>query len=289
MARQKSKPSIVLTLKKRTGGCCGCKSQVGACGCKEELLLECRQRGALAVLIGYDEFIPSTPPKKYLRVANSGSATSNNYTDSDCTTFSHTDSCTYNGFCELNPTTGVVSTGGSTVCGGATQSTGCVSAVASCGATVTQTSIVRARVPTIACCLVSGFFNKAMSDSLTETLSNEYTEGAALTKAMIGKTWSPWGEVGEVGCCSAWEPRVAGFSFYYQEAEYRLTVNGGKATTINVKVRILRRPYGVGDYALYLEDTFAIATNSDGVGQMELRVDVTRGYETCVASASIVS
>lgn len=264
---------------------CDCGNQDGACSCSN-YVLKCRSRGGLLSLIGFPEYsLFSSPPKKYRRKQNSGSASVDVYSSGDCSgTSSRSINCNYGGFCQYDRITGAFTTGGSTVCDGATASTGCGDVTADCTRTVTTTRLAQAASPTSNCCLSGGEFLKPASDSLRVVLSDEDFESDAILRLQLATAWGPWSTVPVATCCSYWERRIAGYSWAYTESQFRIEVTGEPSTVKTVKVPVYRRFGPSGPYVLYVTDEFTIDIGLDGTGFHEGDVDITRGFSTCVGN-----
>lgn len=131
----------------------------------------------------------------------------------------------------------------------------------------------------------SGGYDLLVSGTRVESLASEDTEGAAITRLLAGIPVSPF-ETAPF-CCAAWQPRIDGDGFVYNEAEYQVTVDGTPGANVRVIVSFSRRPFGVGAYVPYLELPILIQIGSDGKGHYEGTVENTRGYQTCYTSCRL--
>lgn len=148
--------------------------------------------------------------------------------------------------------------------------------------------------PSGACAFAGGTTYLNVTSGLrTWTLSDEDTEADAIARFQAANSFGSWLEVGVdcsvPACCLAkYEERTAGFSFGYQDAQFKVIATGlTPSTNYDALVRIYRREYGVGDYELY--DTMIVPGTTDGSGNFEVTDDVPNdvGYETYAAWASV--
>lgn len=256
-------------------------------------------------MIGCAEYVsPSNPAKAYRRVEDSGSATSDFYSDSGCTMGGAAPSvtCVYTGFRQYDAITGMFTTGGATICNGSTISTGegCGKNGNSCDAVWTFTQTTQSRMSTGLCCPSGSIFSKESADTLVITLSDEDVEADAILRLLAGAggTWTAWTATGDgtggtcipSSCCLAqYEQRTTSFSFQYQEAQFRVAGSGlTPSTTYTVKVDIWRRTYGTGMFTHY--STLTYSETTDGSGNFTFDDDVPNavGFETYAASAVIL-
>jgi hypothetical protein len=126
---------------------------------------------------------------------------------------------------------------------------------------------------------------------ITETLSEEDTEDDATGRAFAGGVnWTAWAEVttAQTQARSFYEART-GFSFAYQEAEYRFTSSSAAPSVEYVATfNVYRRAYGGGAWTLYATGTDS--ATSDGSGNLTISgaVPNTVGWETYIDNPVIV-
>lgn len=136
--------------------------------------------------------------------------------------------------------------------------------------------------------------SKKATGSRTEALSEEDTENDAKDRLMAASSWSEWREPSylctQPACCLAqYQDRGDGFTFNYQEAQWKVVRTGlTPSTTYIVKVQIWRREYGVGDFIKYA--TLEESVSTDGAGNLEKTGDVPNdlGYESYAHSACVL-
>lgn len=279
------------------------------CGTAEAATLKCRYRGGTGTLIGCSEFTsPSSPPKKYRRITNSGSATSKYWSNSSCSGAEiggDTVTCNYSGWGQYDKTTGTLTQGGSTVCNGGTMSTGqtCTGTHAdACDSYWLNTPTVLSRLSTGACCNAGGgLYGKETADTLQQTLSDEDLESDAIARLLAGGggTWSSWTTVGDgtggtcvaTTCCRAqYEQRTTLFTFAYNEAQFRVELGGLTPSTLYyTHVEIYRRVQGSGGSFTHYS-TIILSATTDGSGNFSVDGDVPNdeGYESYAASATVI-
>lgn len=266
------------------GPCVGCCNITLTCSG-----MECRTRGGTASLCGYSEWTgyESTPPKKYRLLSQGGAYTFVFYTDLTCATPTGAPDivCTWAGTCSYNSSTCAETQGGTQDCGGGP--------VTNCGnlgsdftpgsADTTTTSVNLDAIVTGTCRTGGGSQGKYSAASQYAHLTVEDTESQAITRLLAGAggTWSSWSAASSTTCLARWESRTSGFSLTYQEAQWRIVFTGLTASTrYEVDVKMYRRTYGSGSYALY--QTVTTEGTSDGSGNLTLSGDVPNavGYET---------
>ena len=137
-------------------------------------------------------------------------------------------------------------------------------------------------------CVKTGSSPDVWSDAqgaTIEQLTNEDTESDAITRLLAGSSWSAW--AGGIQLAQ-YEQRTSGFSFAYQDAEYRARLAGlTPLTTYNADIQIYRRVYGTGAYVLY--QVITISGTTDGGGNFSEIGSVPNdpGYQTYAYSAII--
>lgn len=224
------------------------------------LTLECRTRGGTAELCGYDELVPSAPPRKYRRKIVTTDVT---WT---CTGGGCTEGCRRGAI--------VTQVWGDTTCVEGGQSwepiaPGVELSDALCPGNHSiqeETAVLRREVWSapglwggITCCALSAYMVDALSARDTE-LHDEDTEAQAITRLLAGAggTWGGWTGIGDTPglcaaatCCrAAYEARGAGWTFDYRQAQWRVMTGGAgtvKDGCYRLVVSIYRRaPGGAG-------------------------------------------
>ncbi len=275
------------------------------CQSRIPVKLSCRQRGGTASLIGCAEFTsPSSPPKRYRRVEDSGSADGAQWTNSLCNgSPAGTDHCDYSGWREL-AADGTLTFGGCTDCGaGCTPADiGCPTGFSdSCLVTWTISTTTAARITTTNCCVAGTQYRKDVADSLVVSISIEDTEANAITRLMAGAgaTWTSWTPTGNgtlgtclpQDCCKAqWQSRTTGFDLAYEEAQYRVVnypLSLAGLTNYEIKVEIYRRMQGTSAiFTLYQTLSFPETTDIDGnFPSFDGDVPNDEGFETYSGAA----
>ncbi len=290
------------------------------CGSPPDLY--CRIRGNEAELCGWSEYdSPSTPPKKYhVQQCDMDFIFCFNYAGSPCTGNASTN---------RNLMIGALSTFGTDTCEIVTtdndrsiyagSGTACPNPslslvgtdhpltseidIATDGATIfafgfdiitlTQTFI---RYETNGDCYDPGTPGQGHIESgyIEFEISGEDTVDDAIARFQADIAWDDWQLVGRcepVECCLAfWGERPdTGFTFPYQEAQWKITQGGLTASTLyNVTVDIWRREYGTSDvWELY--QTIADSATTDAGGNLEVEGDVPNdlGYESYASNPTV--
>jgi len=275
--------------------------------------MSCRTRGGTASLIGFDEFIASSPPKKYRTKTFSGGHLRCNFnSEIDCANGSPeagSDDHVFTMVCQYDKMTGALMSTGSNV---VHQDLGFCPAVTvlttfDCtyniipteqfGVNQTQTNQTEY---IIGQCLHHGVVWSRISTNEKIDLSDEDTETDAINRLLAGGggTWSGWTVTGDgsggtcipSACClSRYEQRTSGFTFVYQEAQFQINQTGLSANTVyNVSVDLWRRSFGIGSFAFW--KTIIVTGTTDNAGtllidQQDVPIDV--GFETYAATAYI--
>ena len=285
-----------------TGANCGCCHQPPTpCISLGTALLECRIRGGTATLCGFSEFVsPSSPPKKYRVKSYGGTYITCEWDDAGCSSLHSGVMTVLSGACSYDPTTCVQSSTGqvlayqqNSVCppGGAPGVTPNYCGDFGVGATaqagyITQTE--RDRVPGSQCVHdISGVWFTS-SGSLTSTLSNEDTESDAIARLLAGGggTWGSWTAGAGV---AQFEQRTTLFTFAYQEAQFRVTINGlTPASAYHVSVDIMRRAHGSGSYIKIATNIYAFTSDGSGHYQFSDTIPNVEGYDTTVGDVTTV-
>jgi hypothetical protein len=295
---------------------CDCGSQSDPCTpCIACSGLECRTRGGTATLCGFSEYASaSTPPKKYRTQTLSGQwrTCNNNAADAGCTNQQDLkDREVYSGTYSYNGTTCATTNAQvANYYADGTDDQPCDDTMPFVSTSTPSASFAPSFLPAgkyvqtttkttnnwdfngVACYDLGGGNGwRLQSGSVTAALTTEDTEADAITRLLAGAggTWGSWITSGAVGCtgtppscCLAQrEARTTGFSFIYQESQFRVVKTGLTAgVTYGIQVKIYRRTYGSGSYALY--QTLTVTATADGSGNATFSGDVTNdsGYES---------
>lgn len=288
------------------------------CGTCTPVAYECRIRGGVASLVGFEEFTsPATPPKKYRRRTVDGYRGVCDWSNSSGTicgapnAFVARDGDRHAGFCQYDAATGALTnnltrrydlfTSGS--CSMVEPTT--LQAQPLCTAEPAPSAIEPnaawwLKAPTVTKiskqwdgrvgCYATATTSRIEQGSYWSiTLSDEDTEAAALARLLASATWSAWAFVlPETSCLAEWQARTSGFTFDYYEAEWRVQLTGlTPSTPYWLRVQYFRRPFGSGTFELFAQET--IPTTSTGAG--EINIDATvpneRGFETYAASVEL--
>jgi hypothetical protein len=280
-----------------TCACCG--GTLAAAG------LQCRNRGGTATLCGYSEYTSaSTPPKKYRIKTLSGTTVGDVWTDTTCDTFGCQSVDTFSGTCYYNSSNCTLTENGRRVrtgsCPNENVATCAIGVFISGGDTEVLTQTTRTILNSLNCIPdVSTSFSRPSNPTAAETLSDEDTDQDAIDRLLAGAggTWSAWFDAGGTGCtgvpppcCLArWEERTTGFSFTYQESQYRVTASGlNPSTSYTARVEIYRRTFGSGTYTLF--QTLTVNGTTDGSGDFSEDGDVPNeeGFESYAHAAYII-
>lgn len=254
----------------------------------------CRTRGGTASKIGYAEYTgASTPPKKYRKKTNTGSASSNAYNDNLCTDFYDDVNCDYDGVNEYGRLTGSLSQTGGSVCDSVLISSGAFDPVAGCDCTVSLTQTTSSRIMISGVCCYNGSkYLKPLSDSLVATLSVEDTEADALERLIL--TLDDWDDISfgdpGSGCSAVWGVCTSGFTFPYTEGQMRVTGSAYYGSwDYTLRFDIMRRAAGSSDPFTKVGE-IDVTLPSDGSGDIDETFDVPneRGYETYLSGGTLV-
>ncbi len=264
------------------------------CECCEghaPLQMLCRQRGGVASLIGYSEFVsPSTPPKKYLENTFTGISGQDIFTTRNVTCGMPLD-CdviqSWSGVNSYDPITGVYTEGGNRARTGSCAFHGVVftpfmTPFAPAGETMVFTRTTGTIVCDLGCHPQTesggpGEDIKCHETDAVETLTSEDTEANAIARLLAGGggIWGDWQVTGygshgclPQSCCLAqWTVRTTGFDINYTEDQYRIVNLPGTLlalTSYEITVEIKRRLAGVGSYATYLTRSYTVTTDING-------------------------
>lgn len=129
--------------------------------------------------------------------------------------------------------------------------------------------------------------------TVTETLSEEYTEDDAIAKFVASHSFGSWTTVSPSGCmgggqscCLAQYEERTDDSFLYSEAEYRVNGSGLiPLSNYDVEVKVYRRAFGTGSFVLFQTISFTLTTDIDGNFTYDDTVPNEAGYETYAGDA----
>jgi hypothetical protein len=284
---------------------CKCAPSVDPCNCAGSCSVECSTISGTYTLCGWSEFTsPSTPPKKYLNRTISGSISTNSYNpNNSCSAnFDGVVTYTFGGFQNYSATDCSITTGGSTTCSPA-DGHNCPHApiCPRCDSTpvpgidglgcLCANLLPDTYTPTVHIISADGICHPTgpassnrSSGSAVDTLSNEDTEENAIAR-MPPPKWSDWSSAAL--CCASMPPRTA-FSGAVNRAKIRVKGKGTPGTLATASVKINRRVYGTGVFALFM--TVPLQLNFDSSGNAtsnEFEIPNQYGYETCYGSCSV--
>ncbi len=286
---------------------------------------ECRTRGGTASLCGASEYTsPSTPPKKYRTQTFSGTLDICTYQGSPpCTFAAYHDRFIFSGALTTNSSTcisaasPVTSSAGTNWAGSGPTPNTC-SGISFSIANIVSDNNASPNAPTdIGNSLITkiGFnifqaantaevtytattfawssasicrgLNDIPSGAVTAVLTDEDTDSDAVARLLAGGggTWSGWSAGSSTTCLAHYEQRT-GFSFAYQESQWRVTASGlAPGQTYSTNIDIYRRPFGSGSYVLY--QSLMASDVADGAGNLEITGDVPNdvGFETYAQQA----
>lgn len=267
---------------------------------------ECRTRGGTASLCGHSEFANatggvSTPPKKYRTKTASGTMYDCARTNIGCTgapaagaTYVYSGSCSYDSAnCVTTNTLLYNEFNDSGVCPATTLTINAAQncdwgdttnpASASCLMNISVSKTRVDRSGTGICCDVGGGTYTIRTGSMYWELTNEDTEADAIARLQASSSWSNWTSANSTSCLSKYESR-SNFSFAWQEAQFRATVNIAENVTGVVKVGVYRRAYGSGGaFSQISTEYFSVTGNVAGADEISMNVPNAIGYETYVA------
>lgn len=119
-----------------------------------------------------------------------------------------------------------------------------------------------------------------------KTLSGEDTEQNAIDRLMASTSFGAFGGCSAPG--SSWQARVAGFSFAYQRAEWRVTAAGLNPTSTHCfSFDVYRSAYGAGVYTLFETLYFSVDTDAGGNLSATGTVVSDRGFDFYVANQQV--
>jgi hypothetical protein len=260
--------------------------------------VSCKLQGGTATLIGFSEFAsPSSPPKKYLHYAMSGTITASFYATGDCSgSITGTESTTLSGTAVYDLVTGgltdttnahVVDTPGSTTdTSPATKVSTCPASDCRFTWTCSATN-ARADNNGSACCNLAGN-NETNSGSFTHALTVEDSEENAI--ARLEASFADWstitgGSIG-TGCSSSWAIRTTGFSFAYSKARVFITGSGYSDTWAYTMIfDLMERDAGSSDPFTKVGEISVDLPTTSGAIDTYFDVPQSRGKERYVTNA----
>jgi len=278
---------------------CDCSTQTSACGCGGGITLSCRTRGGFAHVVGFDELTsPSTPPKKYLNYVFSGTGNTEGHNAPDCSDANNCfDVGTNSGQRTYNPTAGTITdTGLHTVVGSCSPGTTAIIDITANpgeGDVVVVTRTEKTITNSLACWSAGGIYQKRTAvPTYKAELQNEYTEDQAKTDLMAGTsgTWSPWDSTGTQSCSAEYQLRTTGFSFVYQEAQWKVNGTGlVSGHTYQIMIHTVRAPFGSGTFVPY--STIVTTATADSAGNFEVSGDIPndQGFTTAAINSEVSS
>ena len=261
--------------------------------------LQCQNKGGTATLVGHSAFTsPSTPPGKWLRKDFTGTLTSNTYSNTNpCTNLLNSCNQTFSGACVYSAATGaIIENDGAITSVGSSCDLGSTSLPCGNGAppvshqvnyTTTQTL---SRLDGTNVCESAGddYAHHIRVGYMQALLTAPDTDQNAANRA--AGSWSGWSTASSSSCLAWASVRTTGFSFSFQQAQWRVNLDSsygllpGVSYTINIDV--WRRVTGVGSFALL--ETLTYTAVADGSGNLLASDDVplAEGYETYVTMGS---
>jgi len=267
---------------------------------------ECRTRGGTASLCGHSEFAyatggVSTPPKKYLTKTASGTMFDCARTTIGCSggpasgaKYEYSGSCSYNSAnCVTTNTLTYKEYNDAGVCPASTLTINAAQGCdwgdatnpnsASCLMDVAVSKTRVDRSGTGVCCSVGGGTYTIRTGSMYWELTAEDTDADAIARLQASSSWSNWTSANSTSCLSKYESR-SNFSFAWQEAQFRATVNIAENVTGVIKVGVYRRAYGSGGaFSQISTEYFSVTGNVAGADEISMDVPNAIGYETYVA------
>lgn len=281
----------------QNGDCCTCAERVNVCDtCVPPVIdFTCRIKGGTVSLCGFNEYTsPSSPPKRYRTETANGSSATCVY---------HGAGCNPPDFFESDEYAFVGSRGYDISCSYSTSATQTFSqGFISCGtyenievtpwnggliafapATFNTTRTLN-QITSTPGCHAQGVNSTNSNGTVESQLSDEDTDADVIAR-VIASPWSAW--FGG-NCTAGWSIRISGYSFVYQEAEWRVEASGLiPSHNYDLTINIYRRPTG-GVYSLYDTVTTTHASSVSGTIDVIDTVPNAQGYETYVDSNVIL-
>ncbi len=297
--------------------CNGCCSNVTA-----NLTIACATKGGTAALVGYPEFVPSSPPDLYRRKDFSSTLINCDgplHTPATCATTSTVGRSDVNGFCQVNASTGAetnsttsnsksVSTS-SCADPGIGTSTGTIPcSTVPVGKDIAPTSALDPTVLTATTLrgvsrsdcyntptndrkwIAGGFYNIDLSDkdlesdAISRLMAN--TSFGAFTNANFAANC-----IGSHCCLAQYEARTVNTNFAYQISNVRMTLTGlTPLANYCVQFDIYRSVYGAANYTPFATILTTAQTAANGNWQDYHLIDSPgRGFQYLVAAARAAS
>lgn len=285
--------------------CPDCADQTDACTCGEvePSCLQRRIKGSEASLIGFSEFDPSSPPKKFRKGVVDVDSEQQAEIPANVCEGENPAACTHLrttiiGTIEINASGASISCAEKKVYSNDTPDPDCTlvlnDTLTECsvpglaeiycgadGATVTSTTFEQSTSleDQFICPDESLYGSINNSCDASVTLSEEDTEADAITRLQAG-SWSDWQADGT----TFWQQRTSGFSFSYREAEWRINKEGLDASTsYDFTIEYWRRPFGGDESSWVLYSSTDLSATTDGSGNLVTTgttIPNVAGYET---------
>ena len=255
--------------------------------------LNCRAKAGTATMCGWNEYVPSIPPRKYLTRTLSGNAVGEIYTDSNCTVPDCTGTDAFSGDCSYDAATCTLTSNGQRVrtvtgpdCGTNGSFAQCDIGSPSLGDYVLLTPTSRQMGNDGLCHFNPGpnnWFHRG-SNTRKEKLTAEDTEDAAVARAKAGLSWNS-------STCSTYRTiRGPGsFSVNFSDAQCAATVGGcsvGQSYVITFNMQT--RPTGSAQPfvdAYSIDVGFTATTTSETTPYQD--ITTAYGYETQVSTVTV--
>lgn len=283
---------MAITLTATTAQQCPCCKKGG-------ITLSCRTRGGIAHVVGFDELAtPSTPPKRYLNYVFTGTGNTQGHNAADCSD-SQTcfDTGSNSGQRLYNVSTGTITdTGQHVVVGSCSPGTTAITDITANpgeGDVVIVTRTQKTVTNSLACWPAGGIYQKRTSSPTYKAeLQNEYTDDNAKSDLMSGSagTWTPWDATGTQSCSAEYQLRTTGFSFIYQEAQWKVNGTGMvSGHTYQIMVHTVRAPFGSPTFTPY--STIVTSATADSAGNFEVTGDIPndQGFTTAAINSEVSS
>ncbi|MFA6959954.1 MAG: hypothetical protein WC205_04285 [Opitutaceae bacterium] len=260
---------------------------------------EVRTRGGTAELKGFDEYVPSTIPRKYLTRTINQVMNWNTYGVSPCTTVVGGDYfITLVGAATYDPTTDVITPVSGTSNSGTPPpytsyaiSSDAISIDSNFMQSPMLTTLTRSSAVKPACSSFTSGYVTATGSAL-ETLTNEDTDAHAVARLLAtSPAWSSYATCGAYPCASAtWAARTTGFTFAYGEAELRLTFAGMPAGWLfSAKVTLARVSAATSEVSVVEVQTYEATPDGGGAASMTISlVPEEAGYTYRVEGVTLL-
>jgi hypothetical protein len=273
------------------------------------VVLQSRNRGGTASLVGYAEYAsPSLPAKKYLTKTftggimycqyNGGGACTNPANGAE--THSYSGACTYSSAGVFSTTalfskdTNYYPAGGGCHPGGTVTHPGWATCTIpdkydpyDTGLSyVNLTGTTRGIIGLGICATVGGGFGYKATGTSTETLTNPDSDANALTRLLVSVWWSSYGVHGSDSLLSVYGSRTTGFTFDYFEVQWMCTVTAYLPNTAyNLTLGLYRSVSGAGVFTLQSNVVVSFTTDSLGNATIvDQNVPNAAGYDYKVSN-----